>query len=563
MKILQDISQKCWRSLFYRHLLFALSTVISISFAGYYFGTFDQGINIPFLKKYIDASLFPRDPFLDLRLTHYSYFWFLFKPFYQLGVLEISIFIIYLLVIYTTFWALWKLSKTLFNNALVSFLTVISFILPHFSFGGFPLIEFSLLNRTFVLPFLLLSIDLFLNRRYLLAFFLLGLMYNLHVISVNFILFMLLFECVVQFRKNGGWRTIILGISAFVIGALPVLIWKLSGTPVDLTLRPEWFSIVSRGVLDGFFYLFVPYPHVLLMTLSGFSTIVIFFIARAYSSPRRHDQTVTNFVFAALIVLGVEIITAQWYAVTIIIQSQIIRIGLFLLIFGYLYFVYYITEKYQAGMLKVSDFALFVGALIFSILPVVVLITWFFHRLVSKASWRWFPGACVIALAFIGALIISYQKNIWRPGIHIFAQHSPWYDVQVWARDHTPKERVFITPPHMQDWWFYYLDWRVVSERSTVVTLSDLTETILTPQYITTWKTRFEELAPRALNSFRGNIFENIEITNKAYYSLTKQNILRIAKKYEASYLVVKKPHRYAFPEEYENSEFIVYGLNR
>src|ERR1700675_2803866 len=123
MRMLQDIAQKCWRSPLYRHLLFAISTIICISFAGYYFGTFDQTVHIPFLKKYADPFLFPGDRFLDLRFNTYSYFWFFFQPFYRLGFLEISMFIVHILATYATFWVLWKLSKTLFNNPLTSLLS--------------------------------------------------------------------------------------------------------------------------------------------------------------------------------------------------------------------------------------------------------------------------------------------------------------------------------------------------------------------------------------------------------------------------------------------------------
>ena len=130
-----------------RHLLFALATLVTVLFVGYHFGTFDQTIHIPFLKRYADPTLFPGDPFIDLRLTHYSYFWQLFMPFYRLGVLEVTLFVVHVGVVYGTFWALWALSETLFASPLASLITVAGFVFPHIGFAGFPVLEFSQAGR--------------------------------------------------------------------------------------------------------------------------------------------------------------------------------------------------------------------------------------------------------------------------------------------------------------------------------------------------------------------------------------------------------------------------------
>ena len=45
-----------------RHLLFLAATVVTVVCVGYHFGTFDQTIHIPFLKKFVNPSLYPRRP---------------------------------------------------------------------------------------------------------------------------------------------------------------------------------------------------------------------------------------------------------------------------------------------------------------------------------------------------------------------------------------------------------------------------------------------------------------------------------------------------------------------
>src|SRR4030042_2925303 len=134
-------------------------------------------------------------------------------------------FIIHILATYFTYWAIWRLTKTIFSNSLTSLLSVIAFILPHMSFAGFTVFEFSLLNRTFVLPFLLLAIDYYLKKYYWLAYLILGLMYNLHVVSVNFVLAMFLFDSVLRLKKV-GLKNLIMSMFLFFLAASPVFIWK-------------------------------------------------------------------------------------------------------------------------------------------------------------------------------------------------------------------------------------------------------------------------------------------------------------------------------------------------
>ncbi len=556
--MLISLSDRFAKSRFQRHLLFLAATVVAIAFMGYYFGTFDQIIHIPFLKKDVYPALYPGDPFFELRGQHYSYFWFLFWPFYRLGVLEVAMFVAHVLATYATFWALWRLSDTLFQNPLTNLLTVVVFALPHIGFAGFPVFEFSLLNRTFVLPFLLWAIVLFLRRRYVFALALLGLMYNLHIISVNFVLGMFLFDFFLEFRAI-GWRPILFGLMVFVVTALPVLIWKLDGPPTDFSLRPEWLSIVARSVLFNLYYLFAPYPQILSGTVNGLSALAIFFIARRRAPSARYDRTVTHFTLAVLLILAVEVVTAYWLPITLIVQLQIIRAGVFALIFGYVYFANYLAEAYRSRLLNRFDFGVLAAATVFSSFPVILVIVRGLQRLLAPARLRQVVTSGALVAMYAGSLTLARYYDLWRPGIHIYPESTPWHAAQLWARDHTPPEAVFITPPGR--WWFYDSEWRVLAERPTVVTLAELIDAAFSPQYLDKWNPRFNAVAPGALSQFKGDIFENLALTERAFYGLSADDLLRVARQYGASYLVVEKLHRRDFPVVYENEQFVIYDL--
>jgi hypothetical protein len=79
----ETLSRSAWR----RHLLFALCTLVTLLFIGYYFGTFDQVFHIPSSRSSRSHAV-PNDPFFEMRFQHYSYFWFLWIPFYNLACLR-------------------------------------------------------------------------------------------------------------------------------------------------------------------------------------------------------------------------------------------------------------------------------------------------------------------------------------------------------------------------------------------------------------------------------------------------------------------------------------------
>jgi hypothetical protein len=106
----------------------------------------------------------------------------------------------------------------------------------------------------------------------------------------------------------------------------------------------------------------------------------------------------------------------------------------------------------------------------------------------------------------------------------------------------------------------YDIEWRVVSERTTVSTLSELLEAAFDPDYIQYWKPRFEDIAPGALVQFKGDYLENFKIANNAYYKNNSKRFRYLAIKYKASYLVVEKKYKYNFPIVYENEEYTIYS---
>ncbi len=169
--------------------------------------------------------------------------------------------------------------------------------------------------------------------------------------------------------------------------------------------------------------------------------------------------------------------------------------------------------------------------------------------------------SCALIAMAVPLFAYIFSLGIWSPGIYVYGPRDAWYDAQIWARENSPKDAVFIAPPYF--WWFYESEWRVFSERSSLVSLSDLLEVALAPSYTSDWKARFAKVAPGALAQLNGDDFQNRGIVEQAFYSTSDQAVLRAACQYHATYLVVEKPHLRNFQSVYENRQFVIYALPR
>jgi hypothetical protein len=557
--LLQTAALQISTSRIKRHLfLFALA-LLSIVLISYHYGTFDQSVHIPFLKAAADPTLYPNDPFVALRSEHYSYFWLLFIPFYNLGILEEAMLVTHILITYFTFWTVYELSWTLFKNPLSSMFATVAFLFPHISFCGFPFIEWSLLNRTFVMPFLIMCINLYLRGIRARSFFMLGILYNLHVVSVNFVLAMFALDMVLEYRKI-GWRKILNCAVVFILAALPVLLWKLRDSGAEIELQPGWLDLISRTMMLHVFYL-VGNNYVWVASLSALSSYGLLYVAYRNRRKSAMDHTVLIFVLGATLMVLVEEIVATWLPVSIILQMQIVRAGIFAVFFAYLYFADYLARQWQyEDCLRPGDGIVttlfFASPLIFITVGALATQRWW-----SKTRWGIAGTALGLGAVFSVLLFGAYQAKVWHPGIYIYGVNNAWRGAQEWAKANTTKDAVFITP--LNKWWVDEAEWRVFSERQNVTSLSEILEASFEPEYMAYWQERFETLAPGALAQFHGDFVKNRVIAGDIYNSLSTPALLNAACKYQAGYIVVEKAHPHELREVYENAEYIIYDVRQ
>jgi hypothetical protein len=561
MKYLSVFSQKMRQRWWLRHLVFIGAAVATALLVGYHYGGYDQSFYLPFLKSWADPKLFPGDAFIALKESQPSFFWFFFIPFYQHGVLEETVFVVYLFSVYLTFWGIWELSLVLFNNSLAGLVSMVMFIFPHSGFVGFPIIEPGLCNRTFVLPFLLFAFTLYLRNKPKWAFALLGVMFNLHLLTVNFALGMLLWDNLRRVRQL-GWRSLAGNLGIFLVTALPVLYLKIqSGAGLDLSIRPEWLEILSRGMLSHIYYLLGTSPFLILCTLNGLSSIALFIVTRKSFQSVEHDRSLVNFMWAAGLVIALQTASALLLPLTFIQQLQLLRIGVFICIFALLSVCNFMVKTWETQAAKYKENTVLAINFIVVTFPIFTWLTWGVHKLLEKYSRRWIVTLTVTAILFIVTVNLMFVYQFWSPGIFIHPKTDTWLQVEQWAQKNTAKDAVFITPP--EKFGINEPEWRVEAERSKVVGLADLAEIALVPNYLPEWQTRFNKVAPGAIAQFNGNFFVNQEITRRAYNQLSSDDLIQVACQYHAAYLVVETTQTRNFPVLYSNSGYTIYDLQQ
>ncbi|HJS56636.1 MAG TPA: DUF6798 domain-containing protein, partial [Vicinamibacteria bacterium] len=142
-------------------------------------------------------------------------------------------------------------------------------------------------------------------------------------------------------------------------------------------------------------------------------------------------------------------------------------------------------------------------------------------------------AALSVAVAGLWALPSVYAQG--RASMHA----EPWNRVQVWVRDHTPKDAVILTPPYREGF-------RVFSERAVVGEWKDGTQQFFDAGFAFEWHRRMMQLGG----------------STRRYDRFDTDTLLSVARQYGASYAVLKPRRKRLLPKVFENEVAAVYLLS-
>ncbi|MFP4472714.1 MAG: DUF6798 domain-containing protein [Candidatus Omnitrophota bacterium] len=234
---------------------------------GYTYGWDDQHLEIPLLKRLINPDLYPGDYYVDALVGNFiTYLYPILSRLITTAQIPAVFFLLYLISRYVLFFFMYKLwhcvSKDRFNAFLCVSMIILLGRVEEFLYRTFS-------HQEFALAIIFGGLYLFYRKRYVAAAAVLGLAANVHVL---YSIFPLVYILWFLFRSRPvRWKKILQSISAFILCALPILIWifrnKFLSAPVSSPSRDQWWPLYQLACPQNFLL----YHHSLKSVFQSFS----------------------------------------------------------------------------------------------------------------------------------------------------------------------------------------------------------------------------------------------------------------------------------------------------
>lgn len=600
-------------------------TILSIFIYGYTFGTstnLDQVL--PFIQKIQNPTLYPQDPYiktLSFFPSIYPYFISYLGRFFSLPLVHVCL---YIALKYIMLLVVFNLAQYIFPQRRTGWLACFLFAFSpltntHTILGEDPLMKTMLYHTSFVGPFMLLALLLFMKRKYVLSFCLVGLMYYFNGLIANFLLVMF------ALASARDIKPVIRGWVVFILIWAPWLVWYLSVSKLSGNFSTS-FLVTLQSWYPGHYFPSqweLPKWKDLIIVVTFFSTFFYQGLKRARSASQ-----IEVFLSSIAIMWFMAFVAAELIPNPRLVLLQFFRSDVFFISLGLIFAADCIREMLDTKSLP----HMALGGLVLLVLIEVgkpylvlpVLIVYLFslspHRFIYKVSLIIFlillvcfasvarstfsmqkillatlflsfllvakPGerpltsvrASIVSVIIIFLMMVSYiPVFVYRIKTHDFAYQErsrhDWEQLQYWVKDNTPLASVFIVPPYRDGF-------RVFSQRSPVVEWVDGSAMHWSPGFEKEWLRRIRDLGfeeYRVIPSLRfAESQMTIHLGEKrvlitshpfaiqaaiTYSSLDEAKLIKLAQKYGAGYVVREDDKLQAFPLIYQNRTFRLYRI--
>lgn len=457
-------------------LVLVLISLAGILLHGYSFSTGDQSIYVPQVLKLVNPFLYQRDYFVNhLPESRFSLFFPLMAAIIRLTHWDIQWFYFgfYLLNHLLITFIIYSLSLTLTGKRLPAFLATLLLSVPRFVGGT----TITTLDITWLPRFTVLSLFLF----------------GLQQLSFNKTKLTLLIAFVVGlFHPFSGLLLLLasLGHKVILISLLPL---ALLSPLTRWTMPPSWYSVLAERISYNFVSLW-QFGGWASLTLTLTLSAVFLLVSRRDSSVKLLANFLKASILTALAVTLIHVLLGEIARFAPILQLQLLRIWL---IPTYLSFI---TSAWLIFYLWQQSLA---------------------HKLVSL---------------FMFLFLFTNFGTI-RPTPIEFPHHNyrEWDQLQLWARDNTSPDSLFLTPPHR-------VGFRIHSQRSIVAEIKDGSSGLYSYPLAQEWQNRIADLHPLGPKS--------------------TAEIIKLAQKYAADYLVTFRGSLHpTLTPVFQTETFVVYNL--
>jgi hypothetical protein len=541
-------------------LLFALASAFGIN--PYHYGLIDNFITIPLVKAFVDPQLYPGDFMLAQRPFYYTYAWDALGWLHvHLGIsIPTLFFLTYIVVLYATFVAFSLLGIRLFRSRGAASLALVFLVFSKLSLAGVDTIESLLNTRAIATPLLLFAFLLFLNRRTVAAFGLLGLAYLVHPLTAHYGLVMLVAASIVEIR-NRGWRSILAGLCVFLLIASPILAWKFTSSPPSLSLftaDPQWLQAMRLRSSHHMFPLTWGW-WALVHTMLTIALLAIAWRGRPHADPDAH-RIMASFMWTILALCAGGVIFAELVPWGATFLFQPLRSFQLLDLFAMLYVANFVYSRLESAK-RLADLLppVLAGLAMFFDVPHPhrpVILFLIISAIIASQRFAWRRGLSRAGMVagMTGLVVVTGGLRYVRglagtepaPFSISIPQDPRWLEVEDWAREHSAKQDAFIVPP-LDDGAF-----RAESERTIYADWEDGGLMNSNPAYGIEWMRRMRMLGFASYATFRQD-----------YRDLKPKAVLGVARELEAGRARVFVVERSAdgskgFPIRYQNAEFMI-----
>jgi len=595
----------------YPFLIIVLITLHAFLMNGYYYAhrQLTTGTYLSSIFAKIDPSLYKNSIYVqavnrtNLRISlFYDICPFIIKhcDFEKFAIIQSLISLFFVLA------GIFALTKVFFGNSTAGYLATLLYTseLNNWTLGSpAPYLNFFHHGLPYTYPLTIWSLVFFFQKRYPLSLLLAGLSWNFHPMFTLFLLFSYLVYLLIK-RKEFNLTTIMLCLLLFTVTASPVLIksiwylgnssaygslwlkcvrWVAGYTCFPSSWPPLWLARACMFFLVFLCSLFsLPRPQMEKIAIITLSVVLLWIVGTIFADIYPLPSIIKMSLWRSSVIYLMVAIPCIGYLLNIILDHTLAKrflvINIMVLLTGYLkcFKLYYLPfligflflTLYEKEVKKVFPLVQKGLPLLFFFSLSLPLI---FHLISSRDGVRlliffvftlFFLGGAIVfenftkskailrsvlILPAVFVIIFDFAVLCHKGGPEIYyhgtiqGRVDPWAEIQKFAKLHSEKDDLFIVPPYMNDFTTYSKravlgDW---AEGSTLLYLDN--------QFTQEWFDRMSDLGCKPFNWFQ------------EYNSLKTEEILKVAKKYGAKFVVSEKPKTFNLNKLYENKRFILY----
>jgi hypothetical protein len=569
--------------------LFILA-VAAVEIRGYHFGTSNQSIQVPLLKRALDPSLYPGDLLFTSFSGYPSFFFAALAPLVKaVGSVEVAYFGLFVIFEFLTLAALYALTNLAFGDGAGAVAACCLYMAGVECLGTDATTPSLLTHSSAVGALLLWTLFLYLAGRRVLAFGACGLLFNLHALYAGQVLALCVLDSLVDSEKSR--RDLLKGLGLFFLLSLPTTVWLVRGGGIPPEMTSSWLAILRERSAFHAFPFSVGGPvysrYLLFVALTGLAFV---------SLPRsQFHRAFIHFFLGVVFLCALGVIFSEWIPLVSVIRAQLLRITRWFTFLGLVYVGTFLVHSWRVGVLaRLAALSCFLGivlgqpgflalglglylltqrgrfGLFASILTILALSLSVVTRaapiqpfailrvlssslkgllldplaltsfaLLLLAVWaqkrpRAFPFVVFFSLGSLLLLVLPAMYRKQRDAL----RSEPWSEVQTWVREHTPTDALILTPPDL-------MGFRVFSERPIVGEWKDGTQQFFSAPFAVEWHQRMTEL---------GGL-------RRTYDGFKTDRLVGLGRTYGAKYLVCRRKQTVNLLPLFENSEYVVYVL--